>query len=320
LTIIVNFDNIKIKENNMKFILGIIIIILFCGCTRQNKAVSINEIINENIGSDIKTESKTITITEAFDFIEVNYTMYVNNASGRITVYDAPFFKDNRDNRYHLNDLDKVKVIKETGEIFNIGGYDGKWIYVISQNTEGWVFSGYLNFNEPIRMPPPNQFDENTIFPLSNIADISKYITWDLCLFNGVFAYSLDEALGKINLPEEYSVIKNRSISSRHDNSIIEEYFIIYDSHKFTIWANDDNDRYLLMGLEIEINEDNYSYLFSYDKIDKYLKDDNFGIIWEYGENYIKYFVETGGGYGNIWVLEFKNGLLYLIKFVPELT
>jgi len=280
--------------------------------------VSIDEMINENIDSIVKTELEMIN--ETFDIMEVNYIMYVNNPSGRITVYDAPFYRDNSNNRYHLNDLDKVNVIKEAGETFSVGGRDGKWIYVISQNTEGWVFSGSLSLNEPQRIPPPNPFDENTVFPLSNIVDISKYITWDLSLFGGVYAYNLAEALAKINLPEKYSVIKNSSISGRDYNSIIEEYFIIYDSHKFTIWANDEHDRYLLMGLEIEINEDNYNYLFPYNTIDEYLRDGNFGIIWEYGENYIKYFVDASGGYGNTWVLEFKNDLLYLLKFVPELT
>ena len=55
------------------------------------------------------------------------------------------------------------------------------------------------------------------------------------------------------------SVIKNSSFPSKHSNSIIEEYFIIVnDSFKLTILAIDDDDRYLIMGLEVKINKNNY--------------------------------------------------------------
>jgi len=296
----------------MKIIVSIIIIIfLFFGCTRQSNVVSKDAIINKNIDLVEKNE---------FNITEVNYTMFVNNPSGRITLYDAPFFRDNRNNRSHLNDLAKVIVTKEAGDIFNFGGYDGKWIYISSGNNEGWVFSGYLSLNEPQRILPQNPFNENTKFPLLNIADISRYIIWNLNLIGG-FAYSLDEALARINLPEEYSMKNIRSFSSRHDDSIIEEYIIVVnDSYNFTIWANEKNDRYLIMELVVEINENNFIHLFPYNTINEYLEDENFGVIWECGEDYVKYFVETGGGYGDIWVLEFKRDLLYLIKYVPQLT
>ena len=293
----------------MRILICSIMIILFWGCTRQKNIEPIVEQDNKIIDSENKTE-------KIYDINEVKYVMYVNNPSGRITVYDAPFFNDNRDNRSHLNNLAKVNVIKEEGEIFNIGGRDGKWVYVISEKTKGWVFSGDLSLNEPQRIPPKNPFDKNTKFPLLNIADISKYIIWDLKLYSTAYAYSLDEFLSTINLPKDYSIIKNSSFPSKHSNSIIEEYFIIVkDSFKLTIWANDDDDRYLIMGIEVIINEKNYIHLFPYKTKNEYIKSDNFGRITEYGADYIEYLIDTSSGDGDYWILEFKNDILYAIKF-----
>jgi len=315
-----NQETISKACGNYKRIICIFIILLFLNCNRQNEVISENGTYNEKIYSyyinEIEAYKKEM---EENKVVELNCIMYIDSPGGRIIVYDAPFLKDNRDNRTSLYDLTKVIAVKEQGEKISIGGRDGKWTFIVSGDIEGWVFGGYLSLHEPQRILQQNPFSIETEFPFNNIDEITKFIFWDLNFFDRFLVNSLEEYLSKINLPKEYNIIKNEKLDI-HDGNIIGYIVIMTDSHKFTVLVNEKDNNYSLREMEIIIDENNYKHLFPYDTIDEYKEDNNFGFITKNEENLIEYFVAYDvGGYGNPWVLEFKQGLLYSIRFAPYL-
>jgi len=68
-------------------------------------------------------------------------TMYVNAADG-LRVRNSPSSDGERIGL--LNNLTEVTVTKEDNNTVNIGGTDGKWVY-ITEPIEGWVFNGFLS-------------------------------------------------------------------------------------------------------------------------------------------------------------------------------
>jgi hypothetical protein len=67
-------------------------------------------------------------------------TMYVNAADG-LRVRNSPSSDGERIGL--LNDLTEVTITKEDNNTVNIGGTDGKWVY-ITEPIEGWIFDGFL--------------------------------------------------------------------------------------------------------------------------------------------------------------------------------
>jgi len=79
----------------------------------------------------------------------ISYTddkfMYVNAPDG-LRVRDAPSADGEKIGL--LKDFEMVRISKEEDKTVNIGGVDGKWVYIINP-IEGWIFDGFLEDYEP---------------------------------------------------------------------------------------------------------------------------------------------------------------------------
>jgi len=71
--------------------------------------------------------------------------MYVNAPDG-LRVRNAPSADGEKIGL--LEDFEMVRISKKDDKTVNIGGIDGKWVYIINP-IEGWIFDGFLEDYEP---------------------------------------------------------------------------------------------------------------------------------------------------------------------------
>jgi hypothetical protein len=90
----------------------------------------------------IACNKKERTETTQKDFPK---TMYVNATDG-LRVRNSPDI--NGEKLGLLDYLAKINITREDNNTVNIGGIDGKWVY-ITEPIEGWVFDGFLVDYEP---------------------------------------------------------------------------------------------------------------------------------------------------------------------------
>jgi len=76
----------------------------------------------------------------------ISYTMYVNSKTG-LQVRSTPDINGERIGAVAFSG--EVTVTKEDSNIVEIDGIEGKWVYIVAANIEGWVFSGYLVIDNP---------------------------------------------------------------------------------------------------------------------------------------------------------------------------
>jgi hypothetical protein len=122
----------------MKRLIGVILCfsVLMIAC---NKNKTVDEIVNDK-NDQVLTETNT---QKGFP-----KTMYVNAADG-LQVRNSP--SSDGESLGLLSYLTEVAITKEDNNTVNIGGIDGKWVY-ITFPVEGWVFNGFLdNYTQYIR-------------------------------------------------------------------------------------------------------------------------------------------------------------------------
>jgi hypothetical protein len=287
----------------MKHLLYILIIVLLSGCLKQN---------NNEIKDGIQNENGI----QLF-----NHTRYVIATEG-LRVRNSP----NLDGEiiYILDSLAEVFFIYEDNNIVNIDNINGKWTFIESGDIQGWVFGGYLSLIEPLRIQNMNTFNKTGEQLTYIINSICEYIYNDLNLIVARDINSLEEFLSIMNFPKEYEIISKTPYSGQ-DGGIMYEYIIRTNLHKLTVWANERILRYGISEILIELNNDNYLDLFPYSSMEEYLTDDSFGRVLRHGIDVIVYHVTYSDDpvdieQGDYWSLEFKNGLLHSIKFVPYRT
>ena len=119
----------------MKAFLYIIIIpiIFLSNCTRKDNA-------EQSFIIESEAYVQEINVVE-LDSEEPFLTMHVNAQAG-LRVRNRPDLNGDRIGLlYHQSE---VSVIMEDGNIVNIDGIYGNWVFVVSDNVEGWVFGGFL--------------------------------------------------------------------------------------------------------------------------------------------------------------------------------
>jgi hypothetical protein len=107
-------------------------------------------------------------------------TMYVNATDG-LRVRNSPSSDGERIGL--LNNLTEVTITKEDNNTVNIGGTDGKWVY-ITEPIEGWIFDGFLdNYDQYIKRTvtrPDNPEEKFTGAQdiIDEIIETECYYTW----------------------------------------------------------------------------------------------------------------------------------------------
>jgi hypothetical protein len=116
-------------------------------------------------------------------------------------------------------------------------------------------------------------YQHNTIF---SIEFICQYIFKNLDI---KWDYSnIDDLLIDLNITEGYTIKESIIDNPYHTReSFFYVYNIEYNQYKINIW-NLENlpNKYWLMSIEIELNENNYLNLFPYRNKDDYLNDNSF--------------------------------------------
>jgi hypothetical protein len=138
-----------------------------------------------------------------------------------------------------LNDLTKVKIIKEDDNYINIDEIRGKWVFVSSDNIEGWVFNGYLSHRIVIK---PEKIIKNGI-----------EITGDVILLNFI-------------IPS----IENRAIGTNDDIEIKNDDIIEADLHSLLITLTNNNINTETVILRAKNNNNYYDKLINLDVLRDY--------------------------------------------------
>jgi hypothetical protein len=241
--------------------------------------------------------------------------MYVNSIEG-LRIRNLPNINGERIGL--LEHYEKVKIIREDNSSIVIDGIEGKWVYVITENNEGWVFNGYLTSSRP------QEINTNTVigysikdivnhyynyFNLENLSNLYFIIENPMKKYDGELGYDFNDVLKVLNVPREYKIINHRSYKSIHGDELVDDYLIGYGKYEINLYGK--SPKYVLHGIVIKIDESNIN-LFPNKTIDQYIADDISGNIFEYGEDYINY-----GEYGkenDFWKFNFNNGILYKIS------
>jgi len=96
------------------------------------------KVINDKIQQDIDN----MPISEVEVQNDIYRTMYVNASAG-LRIRNYP---DLNSDRIGVLDFGKMLfVTKGEPAIINIDGVDGQWVYVITEDIQGWVFDAYLS-------------------------------------------------------------------------------------------------------------------------------------------------------------------------------
>jgi hypothetical protein len=103
----------------------------------ENEIFETTETNKQNVDNYlIEKETLSNTIKEDLEKI-----MFVNSPEG-LRVRNIPNLNGERIGL--LNDLTEVKISREDENLLIIDDIEGKWVYIITDDIEGWVFNGYL--------------------------------------------------------------------------------------------------------------------------------------------------------------------------------
>jgi hypothetical protein len=272
----------------MKIFLIIFLIVVLSNCTKKEDKVSYQYETNQSSASEIR---------------ESNRKMYVNSIEG-LRVRNTPDINGER--IALLNDLVEVLIIKEDENEITIDGVNGKWCFVNYGNIEGWVFGGFLSFSKPVRRNMNNTME--------NIID---YFTNNLNLDVHYYEFTnIKELLEYYNILGEYKIISKESYP-RH--GVIEDYYIIGSgSYNISVLGSESIPKYFLVSIDIDINRNNFSNLFPYNRINEYIADNNFGELVSYDSARITYRSKYDGQFWDRWDLLFGNGILDKVSYIPS--
>jgi uncharacterized protein YgiM (DUF1202 family) len=129
-----------LQKSNIYIIL-LILLLFSCNKKEENKLLLNNIYITENI--EIFDEENSIDYFDKItgDDTLIEKIMYVYSPEG-LRVRNSPSLDSERIGL--LDNLTRVKIIKEdTNNIF-IDSINGKWVRILTENINGWVFDGYL--------------------------------------------------------------------------------------------------------------------------------------------------------------------------------
>ena len=231
----------------------------------------------------------------------LNDVMYVNAPAG-LRVRNSPNV-----NGEIIGVLEYFSMVRVTQEDFNniiIDGIEGKWIYVLTAEIEGWVFNGYL----------ARKFStmEDTIRFFQRYYNLSSGNTF---LYDGTvrLAPTIAYFLTNLNI-RNYSIIGSRSYNT--EGGIVNEYRIEFGQNTIIITDADDDTYYTWVNmLEINLSEEILN-LFPYETMIKFRESEIFfqsehiGTYTIFGTDSIRYSV----GDEVDWVLQFNEGRLNKIS------
>ena len=173
-----------------------------------------------------------------------------------------------------------------------------------------------INIDEINRLLRINENKKNRQYntPVRNIQD---YIFNNLNLrrrFN-----TIEEILFGLNLPENYIITESEREIDFHGGGIFDVSLIEWDLYKLTINKVRGQDRYWFDSLIIEINDNNYKYLFPYETMKEYLSSNDFGELYWLSKNMIMYAIIGEENQGWLWFLTlfFENDILGSISIIP---
>ena len=143
-------------------IVFVCMVILLVSCARKDdpEVARIKQNMNTHVAEEpqsgaIGVASHALNQQQARTETSLNRTMFVNALAG-LRVRDAPGLDGNR-----IGALDfgaEVRAIREDGDTFTIDNVEGKWMFVETDDLQGWIFGGFLSLsNDDVEpLPPPH--------------------------------------------------------------------------------------------------------------------------------------------------------------------